>query len=65
MSVFDGCLRGHGSASLAEVLNGQAQLEIPAACASQGVIEHLWNREFPRQFDRISPFFREVLGPSL
>ena len=33
--------RGYGSASFAEVLNRKAQLEVPAACASQGVIERL------------------------
>ena len=40
--------RGYGSASLAEVLNRQAQLDVPAACASQGV-DRLRNRELSRQ----------------
>ena len=43
------CSRGYGSASLVEVLNRQAQLEVPAARAAQGMTEHLWNREHSRQ----------------
>ena len=49
LSGVDGCPRRYGSASLAEVLNRQTQLEVFAACACQGVIEHLRKREVPRQ----------------
>ena len=47
LSGVDGCPGGYGSASLADALDQHAQLEVPAACASQGVIEHLRNRETP------------------
>ena len=49
LSGADGGSRGYGSASLAEVLIRQAQLEVPAACVSQGVIEHLRNSDLQQQ----------------
>ena len=63
LSGVDGGTRGYGSAGLAEVLNRQTQLEVQAACASQGVIEHLQNRKLPRQVAKVS--HDKFWGPSI
>ena len=61
LSGVDGCPRGCGSASLAEVLSRQAQLEVLAACASQGVIERSEIKSSRDIFDRQSTMFTTAI----